>query len=167
MAIQRHETSSAEVGAAGRAVALGLFLSSLIAASGPVAGSAVSSPELEAAFRAHYEALSGYTPEDLKLELAETIEDALTSGGHLTRASLDYKVRQIESALLDRLRAGLCSPSAPSASDLDPLRAVAVESAAAAGEDAAVSFAPEDLGMIAGVAVRLAQGMPRAQLCGG
>jgi hypothetical protein len=167
MTSRPHETSSAEVRAAGRAAALGLLLSSLIAASGPVAGPVVASPELEAAFSAHYEALSGYAPEDLKLELAETIEDALTSGGHLTRASLDYKVRQIESALLDRLRAGLCSPSAPPASDLDALRAVAVESTAAAGEDAAVSFAPQDLGMIAGVAVRLAQGMPRAQLCGG
>jgi hypothetical protein len=167
MGSQPHETSSAEVLFVGRAAAIGLLLSSLIAASGPVAASVVSSPELEAAFRAHYEALSGYTPEDLKLELAETIEDALTSGGHLTRASLDYKVRQIESALLDRLRAGLCLPSAPSVSDLEPLREVALESAAAAGEDAAVSFTPEDLGMIAGVAVRLAQGMPRAQLCGG
>ncbi len=167
MASQPHETSSAEVRAAGRAAAFGLLLSYLIAVSSAAAASAVSSPKLEAAFRAHYEALAGFSPEDLKLELAETIEDALTSGGHLTRASLDYKVRQIETALLDRLRAGLCSPSAPSASDLDPLRVVAVESAAAAGEDAAVRFAPEELGMIAGVAARLAQGMPRTQLCGG
>ncbi len=143
-----------------------LLLPFAVGAAQP-ASMVIKGPAFDDAFRSYYDALSAHTPEDLMVELSETIEDVLISGSHMSVSSLDYKVRQIESVLLARLRGELCTPSSPSPSELGPLKLAAVKSATAAGEQASVPFNPEELGMITGVAVRLVQGIPRTQLCSG
>jgi len=129
------------------------------------ASTLIESAEFDDAFRSYMQALSAFSAEDLKLELSETIEDALTSGSHMSVTSIDYKVRQIEHALIAHLREELCAPSSPSSNELELLKLMAAKSAAAAAEQASVTFANAEFGMIAGVAVRLVQEMPHSQLC--
>ena len=143
---------------------LALLLFQAASAAQPVS-TLIGSVEFDDAFRSYMQALTSYSAEDLKLELSETIEDALTSGSHMSVTSIDYKVRQIESALLAHLREGLCTPSSPSSKELQSFKRVAAKSAVAAAEQASVSFANAEFGMIAGVAVRLVQEMPHSQLC--
>lgn len=144
-----------------------LLLLPLAASAAQPASTVIESAEFDGAFRSYMEALSAYAPEDLKLELSETIGDALTSGSHMSQTSIDYKVRQIERALLTRLREELCTPPSPPSNELATLKLAAVKSAVAAGEQASVSFTGEEFGMITGVVVRFVQGMSRSQLCNG
>lgn len=141
-----------------------LLLTQLTSAAQPVS-TLIVNVEFDDAYRSYMEALSAYSVEDLKLELSETISDALTSGSHMSVTSIDYKVRQIENTLIAQLRVELCASSSPSSNELEPLKLVAAKSAVAAAEQASVSFSNGELGMIASVAVRLVQEMSRSQLC--
>lgn len=142
-----------------------LLLLPLVASAAQPASTLIESAEFHDAFRSYMDALSTYSAEDLKLELSETIEDALTSGSHMSAISLDYKVRQIENALIRHLREELCALSSPSSNELAMLKLVAIKSASVAGEQASVSFSHGELGMITGVAVRLVQELSHSQLC--
>lgn len=119
------------------------------------------------AFRDYYEALDAHTVHDLNFELSETIEDVLTSGSHLGQVSLDYKVRQVETALFERLRQQFCPPSSPETGDLPELKMIAVRSVGGAGGVVGVEFTHEDIGMISGVVVRLLQKASLEELCRG
>ncbi|MEA3274440.1 MAG: hypothetical protein U9Q81_03935 [Pseudomonadota bacterium] len=147
--------------------AAALICLALAARAGDPPSSIVESIEFDEAFRSYYDALADHTPEDLRLELSETIEDALSSGSHLTRASLDYKTRQIEAGLFAHLRQQQCAASTPPAKEQSKLKHVAVRTLTDAGEDAEIRFDREELGMISGILVRLLEIMPRNQLCDG
>lgn len=90
----------------------------------------LADPCFDGAYRSYFDALAGYRPEDLRLELTETVEDALTGGSHLSRPKIDYKRRQIETALLRQARRDLCG-SAPGPVQVKPACASAALAAAA------------------------------------
>lgn len=127
----------------------------------------VKAQAFDEAFTDYYDALSDHDPEDLRLELSETIEDVLSSGSHLTRASLDYKTRQIETGLFAHLRGPLCGASSRAPEDMYTVKLSTVRSVARAGAEAGVTLSQEELGMVSGVVVRLVQRTPRPQLCSG
>lgn len=125
----------------------------------------INSQSFNEAFRDYYEALDSYTAKDLEFELSETIDDILSSGSHLTRASLDYRVRQIERALFSQLRKQLCPPSSPNKRDLSELKLSSVQSINKTGSSTGVTFTHEEIGMISGVTVRLLQHKPMEEFC--
>ncbi len=126
----------------------------------------VKSIEFGEAFRDYFEALGTHTVDDLEFELSETIEDVLTTGSHLTRASLDYKVRMIEKGILSQLRQQLCPPSSD-APLLAELKLTTVHCTYEAGRGAKVSFTNEEFGMLTGVVVRLLQSRSMEEFCRG
>jgi hypothetical protein len=121
----------------------------------------LADPGFDGAYRSYFDALAGYRPEDLRLELTETVEDALTGGSHLSRPKIDYKRRQIETALLRQARRDLCG-SAPGPVQVKPACASAALAAAA---EAGADLARDSLGAIAAVCARMAEGPARADWC--
>lgn len=144
------------------AVAL-LLLPASVLASDPA--SIINSQRFNEAFRDYYEALDSYTVKDLEFELSETIDDILSSGSHLTRTSLDYRVRQIERALFSQLRKQLCPPSSPNKRGLSELKRSSVHSINKTGSSTGVNFTHEEVGMISGITVRLLQRKPMEEFC--
>ncbi len=112
----------------------------------------LASPALNESFTSYYEALDGFGAEDLALELTETIEDTLTGGSHLTRASLDYKRRQIEDDLMARTRAKVCGQAEPATLDVRTACAGGTLDAADAAGAAIEAAGP---GMISAVCARI------------
>lgn len=141
-----------------------LFLIPLPVKAQDLAETIIEAPAFKQYFNEYYNALADYNVEDLRLELFETIEDILSSGSHLSTVSLDYKVRHIETDLLSHLQKALCNKQAKD-SDLVILKSITVTVVENAGSDAKVQFNHEELGMLAGVTVRLVQQMSKAQLC--
>lgn len=125
----------------------------------------VKNPVFNEAFTAYYDAMTDYATEDLRFELFETIEDALSDGFHLTRVPLDHKVRQIETGLFEYLRQSLCHQSV-SRQDLDILKSNAGNSIVHAGNAAQVQFTVDEIGMLTGILVRLIQQTPHNTFCG-
>ncbi|MGR8931991.1 MAG: hypothetical protein ACU836_15270 [Gammaproteobacteria bacterium] len=124
----------------------------------------VDQPLFREAFDEYYNAMSDFAVDDLRLELYETIEDAMSSGGHLGQVTLDYKTRHIETGIMQRLRQSLCGKGSLE-SNLTVLKRTAAESVRTAGSDSQVDFSPEEMGMIAGVTVRLIQKISLSELC--
>jgi hypothetical protein len=124
----------------------------------------IEAPDFNNYFNEYYNALADYNVEDLRLELFETIEDILSTGSHLSAVSLDYKTRHIETELLNHLQKTLCTKQ-PEDSNLTILKLISARGVDNAGNDAEVQFSHQELGMLAGVAVRLVQRMPKSQLC--
>jgi len=122
-------------------------------------------PAFNEAFTAYYDAMADYAIEDLRFELFETIEDALSGGSHLSRVPLDHKVRQIETGLFEHLRQSLCHQSL-SQHNLDTLKSNAGNSIVHAGNAAQVHFTVDDMGMLTGILVRLIQQKPLNTFCG-
>lgn len=112
----------------------------------------LADPAFDESYTSYYQALEGFGPEDLRLELTETIEDALTGGSHLTRASLDYKRRQIEDGLMARSRAQVCGLAEPAISDV---RTACAGGTLAAADAAGVAIAADGAGMISAVCARI------------
>jgi hypothetical protein len=124
-------------------------------------------PGFDGAYRSYFDALAGYRPEDLRLELTETVEDALTGGSHLSRPKIDYKRRQIETALLRQARRDLCgsAPGAGSGPGSGQVKTACASAALAAAAEAGADLARDSLGAIAAVCARMAEGPARADWC--
>jgi hypothetical protein len=148
-------------------VALALLLLPVYVSAADSATAIIKAHTFDEAFTDYYDALVDYGSDDLRLELSETIEDVLSSGSHLTRTSLDYKIQQIETGVFAHLRRRLCMASSPESEDLRTIKLVVVRSVMSAGEEAHVNFGQEDLGMISGVLVRWIQRTPPSLFCGG
>lgn len=142
-----------------------LFITPATISATPSDTKLMNNTAFEDAFEAYYGALVDYTQDDLMIELSETIEDVLISGSHMSQTSLSYKVRQINNSLLDQLHVELCTASTPPSTKIDSLKRLAAKSVSNTSKQLAIIFAPEELGMITGVAVRLAQVTPRTELC--
>lgn len=142
-----------------------LFLSLVPFAAAPQSEVILRNATFQEAFTSYYQSLGGFSSIDLRTELSETIEDILATGSHMTQTSLDYKIRQIESAIDKRLAARLCSKPMPQESFVQ-LKQIAVSSIQGAAADAAVAFDAEAVGMLSGVLVRLIQAGYTAHLCG-
>ncbi len=118
-------------------------------------------PGFADAYRTYYDALDGYGPEDLRLELTETIEDALIGGSHLNRPSIDYKRRQIERALRRQTQDTICGQ----APDPANTRGSCADAALAAATEAGADLGAPAIGAIAAVCARLAEGSARGEWC--
>lgn len=126
-------------------------LPALVARADPLADT-LANPAFNESYTSYYEALDGFGPEDLGLELTETIEDALTGGSHLTRASLDYKRRQIEDGLMARTRADVCGQAEPATLDV---RTTCAGGTLAAAKAAGAAIEAAGAGMISAVCARI------------
>jgi hypothetical protein len=147
---------------------LGLMVAGLLGAEALAAEpdrAPLASPAFAEAYQSYYRDLAGFPAADLRLELTETVEDVLTSGSHLSRASVDYKRRAIEDALLTRAGDALCRPSPAVAATPERLREVCADATLAATQAAAVRLEAEELGMISAVCARIVATPSLLQWC--
>jgi hypothetical protein len=118
-------------------------------------------------FQSYYAALAGFGDEDLRRELRETIEDTLLTGGHLSQASLDDRVRLVEQAIFSQLRKQRCPPAEPPSSGLEAMKGQAAESVGHALEATGERLEPAEIGIVCGVVVRLLESSGPRGLCAG
>lgn len=123
-----------------------------------MASASAVDPVVDEAYRAYYQALAGFDRRDLERELRATVDDALLSGSHVGRPSIEGKRRQIADETLTGARAASCS-GGTTVSD------ACIESTREAADRATVRFKPESIGMVAAACARLLESEPPTDRC--
>ena len=144
-----------------------LFLSQSAGVAAPVSKQALlmQSEAFSRSYSAKYTSLQGHSADTILIDLAESLEDILVSGSHISGPSLDYKIQQLEQHLFEKLKNHSCASNSSPAVTESLLQSGAVSSLVSLSNDEQWEMTDAQFGTLAGTVVQLMQSGPRRRFC--
>lgn len=111
----------------------------------------------------YYKELANFDLEILKSELDDTIEDAIISGHHFTRAALKPKVGRFKKDLFNILNQRYCQRNTEASGN--NLRDLTGRCLIELSDAQTLNIQPSDAGRIASIVVRIIEKIPKREFC--
>jgi hypothetical protein len=116
-------------------------------------------------YAAKYARLQGLSSDVILVDLAESLEDVLVSGSHVSTVRIDYKIQQLERRLFATLKEDVCAATSGSPVTEGLLKPGAVRSLVSLARDEQWELTDAQFGTLAGTLVQLIQSDSRRRFC--
>jgi hypothetical protein len=116
-------------------------------------------------YAAKYARLQGLSAAVILVDLAESLEDVLVSGSHVSTVPPDYRIHQLERRLFAKLKDDVCVANAGSAVTESLLKPAALRSVVKLADDEQWELTHAQFGTLTGTLVRLLQTETRRSFC--
>ena len=135
------------------------------ATPGSKQASIMQSEAFSRSYATKYARLQGLPSDVILVDLAESLEDVLVSGSHVSTVRIDYKIQQLERRLFAKLQEDVCAATSISAMTESLLKPGAVRSLVNLANDEQWELTDAQFGTLAGTLVRLLQSDTRRSFC--